>query len=302
VDPVRLVKILLTGRSEVAADAKLAGNDIFRNYPVLQLAELPSDMPAEYRLQIRTLLPYTPPNEAVANLVYASRDASGNLVHGPVAVNRPWEWVDNIGDATAVESAGDESRRRHRPSILNTSSIALELFGTRVTGEAILPRDDPAVVTNLRAFQDNTSGESIFTRAWIESRIAFEGGVGRAPMRGEEEDEVGTLPSFPAQDRRGSRRSSPAGSTLSRGSGISAPPSRFQSPFSRVSGSSDAIDVDVSAPASGSSAPGRTSKRKASVLSVSSSDIEIVDAPGPSTAAKKPRAGKAPAKTRGKKK
>ena len=76
--------------SEVTRDAKPGPAEIFRNYPQFQLATLPSDLPAEYLQQLRNLLPFTPPNEAVADLAYASRDASGQLVIGPAVVNRPW--------------------------------------------------------------------------------------------------------------------------------------------------------------------------------------------------------------------
>ncbi|KAI0026676.1 hypothetical protein K488DRAFT_65362, partial [Vararia minispora EC-137] len=184
---------------EIAADSKLSGNDIFRNYPVLQLADLPHDMPSEYREQIRMLLPYAPPNITVSNLVYASRDAAGHLILGPPAVNRPWEWVENIGDAPVSEPQDDESRRRRRPSVKNTNSIALELFGARATGEAVAQHDDPHIEADLRSLQDNISGESIFTRDWIESRIELDGASGAGASgrtRGGEDDELGALPTF----------------------------------------------------------------------------------------------------------
>jgi len=260
-------------------------------------------MPSEFRQQLRTLLPYTPPNETVAHLVQATRDAGGTLLLGSAVVNRPWDWVENVGDMPGPEAPDD---RRRRPIVKNTSSIPLEYFCTRATGEFVpLPQKDPHTQASIRTFQDTVSGESVFARDWIESRISFDPvSVGTRP-RTEGEDELGALPTFPTANRLpGSRRSSPSGSTLSRGSGhLSAPPSRFQSPFSRMSGTtSETIDVDAVGPASVSSAA-RAGKRKASTFSNPDSDIEIVDGPptaGPS--AKKARAGKGPVKTRGGKK
>jgi mediator of RNA polymerase II transcription subunit 12 len=49
--------------AELAIDTKANSADIFRNYPQIHLADLPPDMPAEYRQQLRCLLPYPPSHE-----------------------------------------------------------------------------------------------------------------------------------------------------------------------------------------------------------------------------------------------
>ncbi|VDC06366.1 unnamed protein product [Peniophora sp. CBMAI 1063] len=265
---------------EMAADSKPVGNDLFKHYPDFKLVELPVDMPKRYKQQIRFLLPYVPVNEAVSNLVYTWRDADDKLVFGPAVVSRPWEWAENIGEASTASEDIEERRKMHIPPIKNSGSISLDLFGAAGKGEMLLDYEDDQVAANMRSFHDSVASESVFTRDWIESRLSFDDdpSVGARVARGED-DELGALPIFSG--------ASPAPSTRSRGSGPSgsAPPSRFHSPFSRISGAtmSEAIDVDaLTGSASVSSAAGRQTggKRKASSLREGSdSDIEIVDGP-----------------------
>ncbi|KAI0293333.1 hypothetical protein B0F90DRAFT_1763644 [Multifurca ochricompacta] len=116
---------------ELATDTKANSTDIFRNYPQIHLAELPADMPAEYRQQLRCLLPYPPPHEAVADLVYASPEPLGQTLPGPPVMNRPWDW----------------------------------LFAARATGDSVRSEKNP------RGFHDALWGESVFARDWAETRI-----------------------------------------------------------------------------------------------------------------------------------
>lgn len=284
----------------MAADTKPIGNDLFKHYPDFKLVELPADMPRMYQQQIRFLLPYVPLSDAVADLVYAWHDTGGTTVYGPAAVNRPWEWSENIGDASTAEEDVEGRRKMQMSDIKNSGSISLELFEASGKGEMLVDYEDEQVATNMRSFHDSMASESVFTRDWIESRLSFDDdpSAGARIPRGED-DELGSLPTFAG--------ASPAPSTRSRGSGTnaSAPPSRFHSPFSRVTGGtmSDAIDVDaLTGSASASSAVARqaSGKRKASSLREGSdSDIEIVD--GPPIPQPKGK-GKAPAKTRTKRK
>lgn len=284
----------------MATDTKPLGNDLFKHYPDFKLVELPADMPRIYQQQIRFLLPYVPVNDAVADLVYVWRDPDGHLVYGPAALNKPWEWAENIGDASSSSDDLEGRRTMQLTAIKNSGSISLDLFGAAGKGEMLVDYEDEHVMANMRSFHDSIASESIFTRDWIESRLSFDDdpSAGARVARGED-DELGSLPTFAG--------ASPAPSTRSRGSGPngSAPPSRFHSPFSRVSGAtmSEAIDVDaLTGSASVSSTAGRhtTGKRKASSLREGSdSDIEIVD--GPLIPQSKGK-GKAPAKTRTKRK
>ena len=285
---------------EISADTKPVGNDLFKHYPDFKLVELPPDMPRIYQQQIRFLLPYVPISDAVADLVYAWSDVDGNLVYGPAVMNRPWEWTESIGDAPGSPEDIESRRKLHVSAIKNSGSVSLDLFNAIGTGEMLMNYADEQVAANMRSFHDTMSSESLFTRDWIESRLSFDDdpSAGARVTRGED-DELGSLPTFAG--------ASPAPSTRSRGSGpnASAPPSRFHSPFSRISGAtmSEAIDVDaLTGSASASSVAGRQSsgKRKASSLREDSdSDIEIVD--GPPVPQSKDK-GKTPAKTRAKRK
>ena len=161
----------------------------------------------------------------------------------------------------------------------------------------IAPGDD-GTPADMRSFHDQFASEGPFTRDWVESRLSFDDdpSAGARVTRGEE-DELGPLPTFAG--------ASPAPSTRSRGSASmtnpSAPPSRFQSPYSRISGATQSEPIDIDAltnSASASSGIGRhtSAKRKASALrDGSDSDIEIIDGPPPPKVKGK---AKAPAKPR----
>ncbi|KAH9166651.1 hypothetical protein EDB89DRAFT_2128588 [Lactarius sanguifluus] len=165
---------------ELAADAKSNSTDVFRNYPQIPFAELPADMPAEYRQQLRCLLPYPPPHEGVADLVYASVDASGQTLHGPPVTNQPWDWVENLGD----NASGDPPAER---AINNNASLSLERFAARATGDTVRTDKTP------RGFHDALGGESVFARDWAETRTPL---ADENPARREDEDvPPGVLPS-----------------------------------------------------------------------------------------------------------
>jgi mediator of RNA polymerase II transcription subunit 12, fungi type len=269
---------------------------------MLQLSELPADMSTEYRQQLRTLLPYTPPNESIVNLLQVSRDASG--ITSSTVVNRPWEWIENIGEIPTAEAHDSANHGQNRITVKNSAYVPLELFATRATGEAVVSNENARVETNLRSFQDNTSGESVFTRDWIASRVKIDHAGVAVRSRGEEDDQVGALPTFNTLDTNryssGSRMASPAGSV--RSGNVSVSSSRFPSPLSRTSAAtaSDSIDVDG---ISSSASSRRQIKRKASAISISESDGEVQEGPSASMpSAKKTKISKATAKAGAKKK
>ncbi|KAI0045300.1 hypothetical protein FA95DRAFT_1495630 [Auriscalpium vulgare] len=298
---------------EIAHDTKSTATEPTLNYPQTRLADLPADMPAEYRLQLRCLLPYPPPSEGVADLAYASRDASGQVVIGAAVVNRPWEWVESLGDHAVGDVKDDQqvneqSAHKGQPAIKNSGSLSLELFAGRATGDRVIDSHQGAQA-NLWSFQDNLSAQSMLARDWMETRVDLVGDAvsGGSRLRGEDDDEVGELPTFSAsQDGRAMRKPSPASSVRSRGSGrMSAPSSRLQSPaLSFPPGSSSKSDDPMTLDNPGSSPINgrRSSKRKASIISVDAdSDIEIIEDTASLPPAKRAK-GKAPAKPRGKKK
>ncbi|KAI0958249.1 hypothetical protein AcV7_004122 [Taiwanofungus camphoratus] len=298
---------------DTSDDPKAPSFDPFRNYPELNLADLPPDMPPDFRKRLRSLLPYVSLNLAVSDLAYASRDCSGVLVNNTPVQNRPWEWTEYLGDVPAGETKGDDRAPDERHLVKNSASLSLELFGARMTGEYVIHSNaggDPMVEGNIRTFQDDLSGESVFMRDWRETRVLVDDVLSQ--NKGDQEEDVGALPTFAShgqgvsERRSTSRRVSPALSVRSRASVHHSGPSSasslrqspgLQHPLSRMSASttSEAIDVDsLDIPSSS------IVKRKAGMAN-DDDEIEIVEGPVPSSrATKKPRT-KASTKTRTKK-
>lgn len=239
-------------RTELATDTKANPTDIFRNYPQIHLAELPADMPAEYRQQLRCLLPYPPSHDGVADLIHASFDSLGQILPGPPVMNKPWDWVESLGDNAPGDSLAEGGIR-------NNASLSLELFAARATGDCVRSEKNP------RGFHDALGGESMFARDWAETRIPL---ADESSARREDDDTVAALPAFAAA-RRGMTPTSPAWSRQSTSSRLQSP---TQQSFTRASASrSD----DIERSSAGSRQLG---KRKASTISVDS-DIEIVESP-----------------------
>lgn len=280
-------------------------------------------MPLQHRNQLCSLLPRIPQNATVVNLVTAHRDASsGRLVFGDAVCNRPWEWIENLGEPSFAGADG-----KTKDNIRNSASIPLDLFAARTSGDVVIHNgtDDPRIEANIRSFEDGLSAESVFKRDWRETRtdlVGEDGGplpsslIGSGVNRAEEVDEVTGLPSFAP---RPSRQSSPAHSQKSNRPSVDPSPARASphhsqpaTSMSKSVGSSAAepIVIDMPGDAAVSTMSGtRASKRKLTI-SDSDDDIEIIENPAPaastgntgSRAGKKPKgktlpAGKTTAKT-----
>ncbi|KAG6370976.1 hypothetical protein JVT61DRAFT_10690 [Boletus reticuloceps] len=298
---------------ELHSQSKLNASDLFKCYPSISEHELPTNLPSRYYRQLCPLLPHLPPNDVVTNLVHAHRDASGQLVYGAPVQNRPWEWVENLGEPAVEEDA----HRWQEGSFKNTSSLPLELFAARRTGEHI-PRpnlihdstkhDDHVnnmrLEGDIRSFEDGLSAESIYRRDWRETRL--EGyrdgqvdGSASSSSKAEALDEVGLLPVFPTQNRPGSagavsrlRRASPASSVKSRGFAHGTASSLRQSPGSTNKMSTTTVSDAMEE--GGTVRSGTVHKRKPN----SDDEVEIVEEPLPvKVDAKKSKI----VKTRGKK-
>ncbi|KAI0071713.1 hypothetical protein K474DRAFT_1733093 [Panus rudis PR-1116 ss-1] len=285
-------------------DPKAASPIPLNLYPPFELRSLPPSMPNEFRKRIRAILPYVALNAAVANLAYASQDATGHTLLTPVQ-NRPWEWTENLGDPAPGQSKSEDQEGEERTSVKNSASLSLELFATRITNEhVIVPGErDGKTETTIRTFQDDLSSETIYQRDWRESRVPLSIGSDAQHLeRAEHTEETGPLPSLHHHqiqlDRRSaSRRPSPASSIRSRGSAAprqaSVVSSLRASPalprFSTGSTAGDPIDVD-SIELETLSQTG--SKRKSSTVD---SDVEIIEVP---SATSKRGKGKAAAKPR----
>ena len=219
-------------------------------------------MPPEYRNQLLTLITRSPATPITANLVHTYRDAQGSLVLGGPVANRPWEWVEHLGDPSEqddlvsnkdnarTKDERDRERFRTKHLVKNGGSLSLETFGARLTGDSIIrnlaSREDPRVEDDLKAFEDGLSSESVFARDWRETRAVFqkmsieetegpEGtGGGQPGHLGAMTMAAGAFPHHPIQVTKlsggsGTSRGSPAGSLISRSSGRGSS-RRHQSP------------------------------------------------------------------------
>ena len=306
--------------------------DPFKNYPEFALSDLPADTPPEYRARLRTLLPHVALHPAVADLVYATRDAAGVPTGPPVPVqNRPWEWTEYLGDAPTGElpargsgsgaGAGPSDAHSDRPQVRNSAALSLELFDARVTGDRVIPpasvRTGPGGAgadmlgeATLRSFQDDVYAESAFKRDWRETRIP--------PDEDDDEDDphggggdtsgdaveslVGAGSGAYASDygvhhrsaSTSSRRPSPASSVRSAGS-VRPSPAHPPSRLS-VSTAGDVIDVDAFDGVSGTgtgTGTGSSQKRKAMSTIAEEDDDEIEFVEGPVPAASGQKRAKA---------
>ncbi|TFL04760.1 hypothetical protein BDV98DRAFT_330597 [Pterulicium gracile] len=157
---------------EMPFDAK-AAQDLFRNYPPNLIADpAHCNMPEEYASRLRFLLNHLPPHPLVDGLVAKHVDSHGNTTFHSVA-NRPWEWVEHIGEADDPAKDRAERERLHaRYMISNSGSLSLDLFAAQLTGDGMLrdqPSLGPAEVAQLRTMEDSLAGEGIFERSWRES-------------------------------------------------------------------------------------------------------------------------------------
>ncbi|PFH52051.1 hypothetical protein AMATHDRAFT_57831 [Amanita thiersii Skay4041] len=271
---------------EIPLDTKF-GFDPFRHYPDYAVADVPIDIPLDYRKQLLALLPHLPPNNSVADLVTTSWDQSGNQIHGAPVVNRPWEWVENLGELPIVEMKEEQREREEKDRMLgkrpfkNAGSLSLELFNAKITGDGLLPGTaEGEVLSAVRSFEDGLSVESIFRRDLRETRVhPDDGGALFSPSVRVTEDVVGDIEmavsAFASGGSRTERRmiqkSSPASSVASRSSAWMS--SGKQSPgYGRITDSASEAENN-------STRSGMHSKRKLDAMSMSDDEIEIIEGP-----------------------
>lgn len=246
----------------------------------------------------------------MSNLVNYHWDSSGSIDYVTPVVNRPWEWVENLRDPSAVESKGNEDTVMFKTKAIvkNSGSLSLDTFSARMTGDRILrnSKEDAWTEGNLRMFQDGLAGENIFKRDWWETRILLDAKVTPRPpvgrVGGELVQELGSITgsSGTFKERRTTPRGSPSSSVVSRSSTRGPTTSIRQSPVQGLvrkrssSTTSDVIDVDSITTTRASS-----NKRKVAAIAVSDNEIEITE--GPVLTQKKTKS-KAPTKAKNKKK
>ena len=293
--------------SELSYDSKSITFDPFRYYPDYPATDIPTDIPPDHRKQILSLLAHLPPASAVTNLVNTHRDSQGTMVYGTPVVNKPWEWIENLGEPSAVEPKEEDRGRESlhlRYLVKNSGSISLDAFGARITGDGVkqdMLNEGGQMEGSLRPFEDGMS-ENMFVRDWRETRWDTEP-LSAATICLRSEYETDALAGSESS-RAHTLRASPSSSVISRSSTQATGLSRQQpSPAQAVHSRPEVIDVDVMQVSSTSVKGKETMKRKASAVTISDDEIEIIE--GPVVArTKKQKAGKAPAvgKSRGRKK
>ncbi|KAI6169577.1 hypothetical protein EDD17DRAFT_1784529, partial [Pisolithus thermaeus] len=288
------LQIFASRPEELNSHSKSGTPDLFRFYPKHLDSELPSGVPAEFYAQLCSLLPQLPPNEVVKGLVHAYRDPSGQLAYGTSVQNRPWEWIENLGEPSAETGL----RPRTDSTIKNATSLSLEFFAARPTGDHILqtsvwgPSEDVPDLENmrlegdLRAFEDGLSAESVYARDWRETRLEAHRDIHAGVTEntgGDGNDDLGVLAIPPAQIHSVSRRPSPASSVRSRDSAHGSIASLRQSPGMGAKAPLSALSETMEdAEASTTEVGVIGHKRKAET----DDEVEIIEGPIPDKARK----------------
>jgi len=228
-----------------------------------------------HRRRIASLLVYVPEDSYVSNLVHAWRDESGTLVFGREVQNNPWEWTDSIEPGVSTSTYS-----RDKPELKNSSSIPLEVFGTRPTGERVigeLPGSREAAA--VRQLEDGLAADNVFERDWRETRVDWKADLSAAGEYGAEDAQhEGGEADEHKQDEHGQSGGgsapgsmagvSPAPTVRSQRSSVASTRSqRASSVLSTSSRGRSAATGDGERSAAGSSST-RGSKRKASTASV----------------------------------
>lgn len=207
----------------------------------------------------------------------------GLLIHDAPVLNRPWEWIENLGEPAVLDPKEEEKDREEKERlrvqylVKNSGSLSLDVFAARATGDGILQTQggDARIEANIRTFQDGLSADPMFKRDWRETRMEPQvATLVDASMIGRVRGETSALGSAGAihsiqgrPDKRSLTRTSPASSILSRssahGSTGSRRPSPGQSSLNRLSISTMGETADGDSSTTGSSSRKAGTKRKA---------------------------------------
>ncbi|KAF5322492.1 hypothetical protein D9619_001365 [Psilocybe cf. subviscida] len=298
----QVIDTLLAVYDELPSDHKSIAFDPYKYYSNASADDISPEMPPEYYNQLLSLIQRRPQYSVVTNLLFAHHDEAGNTILGTPVINKPWEWIENIGEPTPDPKDEAARQRRERDdvasrySIRNAGSISLDHFAARVTSDGVRPNlrsdDERGLMEGrIRGFEDGLS-ESVFARDWRETRrdalqhAEMTHDNAHSPRR--DHYEMGEV--HMVVDAVGKMRASPTSSIVSRGSSTQGTGSslrqahhQFQSPLQGTSSvKHEVIDVDsMQIP----------EKRKAG--GVSDDDIEIVEGPVPVSKKQKVAAGKA---------
>ena len=119
--------------------SNIAMVDLFQHCPIPDPSGVPHFLPSRQRALLSSLLRYTDHHTVVTNLHYATRDDAGNLVVGGAVQNRPWEWIENLGDLPGQDGKEQAvSEEKNKYIVRNNASISLELFEASLSGSGII--------------------------------------------------------------------------------------------------------------------------------------------------------------------
>ncbi|KAJ6558511.1 hypothetical protein DFH09DRAFT_1486615, partial [Mycena vulgaris] len=299
--------------SELTLNIKNPTFDPFCFAPHILPSDIPSDFPREYRNQIQSLLRHLPPTAVVSQLATSHRDSTGQILHDAPVLNRPWEWIENLGEPTVLDPKDEDKEREEKDRlkvqylVKNSGSLSLDVFGARATGDGILQAQegDARIQANIRTYQDGLSADAMFKRDWRETRMepdvfpSVDPGAGRVRSETSVLGGAGFTHSIQGRaEKRSVTRASPASSILSRssahGSAGSRRPSPGQSSLNRLSISTMGDTADADSSTTGSSSRKAGTKRRAP----SSDDDATFES---SSRGKRPKPKPVPTKTRAKK-
>ena len=264
--------------TEFPVESKLASTDLFQHCPKIEASEISFDMIDDLRHAALTLLRYETRHLPVDDLVYASKNSDGVVQSWSSVQMRPWEWIEHIGDPPEEGGVDNRTTPRESHSIRNNTSMPLEWFNVRLTGERVYnsrSKDEPAI----NYFEDDLVSESMYERDWREGRVGPEPDISERNSHSvEDEEKESGVPTRVDHERRVTphlhtrRGASPALSSIRMGAGsrssVASTSRRTQSPVVGTNSSKDAMDVDQSS----MPAPAVPTKRKASIVDLTLDD------------------------------
>ena len=144
-------------------------------------------LPGAIAKRLEFLLPFKWVDPRVKGLFMAKRASpkSNRLILGDPVEARPWDWTTY--DAVAQDSKATASSHSPAPTLPNNTSISLEHFIVRTTGERArdrIPARIDRVEAELRNTYDRFNSESPYERDWRDGRVGWTpggGAAGKAP-------------------------------------------------------------------------------------------------------------------------
>ncbi|KAG8803643.1 hypothetical protein FRC17_006144 [Serendipita sp. 399] len=129
------------------------------------ITSIPSVLPLRSRIRLDSILPFVPHDKLGAGLARAQR-VGNHYEFTSQLRGRPWEWISSIESREEATS--------YNTRVRNNAVMPLELFGTTSRGEGIAPTTESSLPEDILLFHDSIASEDLLTRAWRESRAAWD--------------------------------------------------------------------------------------------------------------------------------